>query len=479
MVIRVPASDSPSWVALEALATIVFSFLSLVIIGRVIGPEAAGTAAVALAAFLLLDAVSSSLFTEALVQRAQLTKSHSDSAITLSTLMGLIAGLGLMLVGPLLVGSTSFEMAWLIRALACLLPLSAFTNASMGMLIRSHRFRIPALRVLIGQSLGLLVGLYLAHAGYGPWAMISLQISVTVIGVILILCYGHIGARPRINRQALRDLLPIAGPQYAATLIGHGKYRLFILALGIALPESVVARSHFAFRILDAVMMPVWQITTRLSLPRLCSLQYHRGQQADAYGELVQLQSLLGLPVVVGFILVGPDLVGILLGAQWSGTAEAARLAGLAEIAFMLLGNYGSLFIAFGRSSWNLHFSLVRLLLQLFGLVLLRPETPVEVAVAWAAPSLILAPIVCACVLRNLDRSLMWLIKWNVPALLATGAMAGSVMIVQMSLMAPLFIRLPIGILVGAVTFVSVAWLTLGRKLPPAIAWRPQEPVLA
>ena len=80
MTSRLPAARSPSWVIAETATAAVFSFFSLILIAKVIGPEAAGLGAIAIAAFLLADLACSSLFTDALVQRASLSEHHVRSA---------------------------------------------------------------------------------------------------------------------------------------------------------------------------------------------------------------------------------------------------------------------------------------------------------------------------------------------------------------------------------------------------------------
>ena len=66
--LRLPASRSPAWVLAETATSAVFSLVSMLVIGRVIGPEATGTGMVAIAAFMLLDVAGATLFTDAVVQ---------------------------------------------------------------------------------------------------------------------------------------------------------------------------------------------------------------------------------------------------------------------------------------------------------------------------------------------------------------------------------------------------------------------------
>jgi O-antigen/teichoic acid export membrane protein len=100
----------------------------------------------------------------------------------------------------------------------------------------------------------------------------------------------------------------------------------------------LLAVSHLAFRMLDAAVMVVAHTTGRIALPRLCALQTVRDVQAEAFGDLAQLQALLGMPLVVGIALTAPDLVAVVLGPAAELAASAAiGLVTYAVAAFALL----------------------------------------------------------------------------------------------------------------------------------------------
>ena len=159
-----------------------FSFSSLMLIAKVIGPEAAGLGAVAVAAFLLVDLACASLFTDALVQRAALSERHVRSALTVQVLVGAGGALGLALLAPVVARlADAPEVSLLVLALAPLLPFSAFSGASAGLVLRDHRFRLLAMRAILGQPLALAAGLLLAAQGYGAWALVGQQVAATAV----------------------------------------------------------------------------------------------------------------------------------------------------------------------------------------------------------------------------------------------------------------------------------------------------------
>jgi PST family polysaccharide transporter len=458
----------------ETATTAVFSLLSMLAIGRVIGPEAAGTGMIAIAAFALLDIIASTLFPDSLVQRPGLQPRHVASALKVAVLAGIGTGLALAASGPLLAGWTGVPLvAALCLALAPLLPLSAFAGAASGPVLREQRFAVLACRVLIGQPLALGVGLWMAATGWGAWAMIGNQAAATLTAFLVLLLAGRLPLRPPVSRAALADLWPVALPQMAAIMVMMGRYRLFLLALGLIASEAVLAVSHFAFRMLDAAVMVVAQTTGRIALPRLCALQGDRDAQAEAFGDLAQLQALLGMPLAAGIALTAPDLVAVVLGPAWAGAGQAAQIVGCAALFGFIHGEPFSLFVARGRARWNLIINAVALAVPLVALLLLRPETPSEAAFAWAAQSLLLPPVFTWLVLREMRRPLSWLLARIAPAIVATAAMAVVVVTMQQALGLGPGAELAASAATGLVTYAVVAFALLRGRPPRALRRQP------
>ena len=438
-------------------------------IARVIGPDAAGLGAVAIAAFLLADLACASLFTDALVQRPALSEHHVRSALTVQVLVGAGGALALALLAPAIARAADApEVRPLVLALAALLPFSAFSGASAGLVLRDQRYRLLALRALLGQPLALAAGLLIAAGGHGAWALIGQQATATLVVFALMLALGRHRLRPAVAGRALAELWPVAGPQILAVIVTAGRYRLFVLALGVVATEAVVAVCNVAFRLLDSALNVVWSSVPRLSLPRLSALQANRGAMAEAYGHLAQLQALMGMPIAAGIALTAPDLIRAMLGPVWLDAAEATRLAGWVAVLSFIWGDPGSLFVALGKTRRNLALSVAALAVPLATLLLARPETPFGVAVCWASSTVFMAPWVVWLVLNELKRSPLWLLGRIAPALAATAAMAAAVVLLQETAARglPPLARLAVSAAAGALVFSAVAWLTLGRQMP-------------
>ncbi len=459
----------------ESVAAAAFSLLSMLAIGRVIGPHETGLGTIAIAAFLTVEVFAAVLFPDSLVQMPRPERRHSDSAVTAAVLLGTALGAGLAAAAPLLAASEGTpEVLWMVLALVPLVPVSAFSGTVSGLLLRGQRFRLLSMRLLLGQPLALGIGLVLAGGGHGAWAMVASQ-AVASSATFLLMLWGvrRDGLRPRLDFGALRELWPVAGPQMAGVAVNIGRYRIFLLALGLVVPQALLALSHFAFRLLDAALGVVWQCAGRLAMPRLCALEHDREAMAETYGDIAQLQALLGLPICAGIALVAPDMVAVLLGPAWAGTGEATRIVGLAAMAVVLHGDQSSLFVAVGKARRNFHVAVALLVIPLAALALVRPETPLEAALVWSAQCLVVPPVLAFLVLRELRRPVRWLARKVAPAVAATAAMALAVLVVQHAIAMPPLARLLAGASAGAAVYAAVAWAALGRRLPRALLTTP------
>lgn len=480
--VRIPGPHAPAWVLAEGVAAAGFSLVSMMVIGRVIGPAAAGVGTMAIAAFLLFDIMGAALFSDSLVQRADLQPRHASSAVTAAVLVSFVTAAGLIGIGQLVASTAQTpELGALTLALAPLLPLSAFAGNVSGLLQRQHRFRLLALRLLMGQPVALTAGLIVAREGWGPWAMVAAQGCGTMVTFLLMLRGGAHRLRPVLDRAALRDLLPVAVPQVAGVIVQVGRYRVFALGLGMMVAASVLALANFAFRMLDAGLAVVQQAVGRVALPRLCAVQHDRDALAETYGDFAELQALLGFPICMGLAFTAPDLVYTLLGPEWLGAAEAARVAGMAAILGFAQGDYGSLFVALGQTRRNLYVAIASLGLPLVAIAVLRPQTPEEAALTWTSQSILLPPFLAWVVLKDLNRSPLWLLRRIAPAAIATAAMTAAVLAVRHALDWEPWQRLLASIVIGGTVYLPVALLLLGGHLPRALRSRvpAAAPILA
>ncbi|MBX6746415.1 MAG: oligosaccharide flippase family protein [Acetobacteraceae bacterium] len=228
--------------------------------------------------------------------------------------------------------------------------------------------------------------------------------------------------------------------------------------------------THIAFRLLDVALAVVTGATARLAMPRLAALQHDRAALARAYGELTQLQALIGLPVTVGMAIAAPRLIELLLGGPWLAAAGPARLVALAAVPLLLVGPASALWLAVGRTRMNLLMHAIAFAVPLLLLALLRPAGPEGAALCWIGGSLAVPPMQLWLILRELGRPLSWLLGQLLVPVAATLAMAGAAGWVALRMAGePAITALPVTALAGAAVYLLAVLLALRGRWPRAL----------
>jgi PST family polysaccharide transporter len=383
------------WSGLEAGCAGLLSFASAFLIARIVGPSELGIGALVVAPQVLLCVAVNALFADAIAQRAVLEEEAASSAFWASVAVGCAAALVQAAMGPLLALSMDdARLPAMALLLALPLPLVGAGGAAQGILTSQRRYRALAGRTIVGQGLGTAVGVALALAGAGAWAVVVQQATTSCIGALALLVRSDWRPRLCCRLSAVRPLLAVGLPLVSATLVQHGRYRLFAMVIGDMAGPATLGQVHLAFRLVDTVRDLTATALWRLMLPGFAARQHDQGELCGALDRCLRLSGLVMFPLWGAMALTAGPLVALLLGPVWAPSA-AATLPLIALAVWMTLGfPAGVAAVARGATGYTLAANIAATVFTLGGAMLLRPESPMGAALIWGAAQLAVAPYV-------------------------------------------------------------------------------------
>jgi PST family polysaccharide transporter len=383
------------WSGAEALVGGLFALTSAFLIARLIGPEELGVAATAVAVHVVLWVAANALFADALVQRATTddrvlsTAFWSGAAVgSLAGILQVIAGLGLAAL------FREPRLAVMGVALAWPLPLVGMAGAAQGLLTRRGSYRALALRTVLGQGSGLLIGLLAARFGAGAWSAVWQQAVTSGLGAVVLLAAMRWRPAWCWHWQDMRALLVTGLPLTASTLTQIARYRVFAVLIGACAGPAQLGLVHMAFRLVDAVRDLAFTALWRLLLPDLARFQHDRTAMLARVDRLVTLCAVTILPLCGALALLLDPVVRLLLGPAWTEAGAAALpLVGLMAVMAVTFPA-GVALIAFGLARFTLYANLGALAASVLLVVLLRPATAWDAVLIWCASQLLVLPYI-------------------------------------------------------------------------------------
>ncbi len=381
------------WSAVEAVVGGGLSIVSAFVIARLIGPEELGIGAAAVAAHVVFWVALNGLLSDALVQRPTIDRAIISSAFWCSASAGVIgmivlAGIGYGLAAQL----SDARLAGMGLALAATLPLVGFAGIAQGLLTRRKAYRALALRTILGQGSGIVIGIGSALTGAEAWALVWQQVATTAVGALVLLFVGWYRPALSFRWHHARALLAVGLPLTGSTLTQIARYRVFAVLLGAVAGPAVLGQAHMAFRLVDTVRDLAFTALWRLLLPDLSRFQHDRAAMLARVDRLLTLCCLAILPLCLAQALTLVPLTRLALGPGWA-EAGIAALPLTALMALMALTfPSGVALIAFGQARFTLYGNLAALALCVLGVLLLRPGSAWDAVLTWCASQAAVVP---------------------------------------------------------------------------------------
>ncbi|MFB9239225.1 lipopolysaccharide biosynthesis protein [Plantactinospora siamensis] len=317
------------------------SVLVTFLLAKLLGPEEFGIVAMGTVLIMIVQTVLQQGLTAAIVQREGLTRDHVDTAFAVLAASGVLLTALTIAVAPLwAVVNREPGLAGVTIALSPMVLLQGLSIVPEALLRRDLQFRSVAIRTLLAAVLSGMLGLGLAIAGAGVWALVGQQVASAFISLVVLwlVCPWRPTGRPRF--AALRELWSFSAHSANAGLGAMLSSRVDLIVTGLVFGPVATGIYRLAARLPDVVVDITVRSLQQVALPALSRLQNDRAAFAGHLARLQHLGAVVGLPVLGILAAVAGPLVRF-LGPQWSGTELPLRLLclfGAVNVYGVLLG---------------------------------------------------------------------------------------------------------------------------------------------
>jgi O-antigen/teichoic acid export membrane protein len=384
------------WALVEGVSLIFLSFVTFMVVARLLGPAAFGQASAVIAIVQLMGLFVGHLFAEVLVQRAEIRRIHVGSAFWTSLAIAAVFITGCVI-------SLSFMANKEFGRLLCVASLGlvpeAYSGVQSAMLRREFKFRSLAVRTLAGRLAGALLALALAFGGAGAWSIIAQQVTTVTLSsaVLWYLAPPNIGWFFAIAK--LRDLVGFAVTSLASELMLISTPKLYLLATTYFFTAQEFGYLSLGFRLVQTLRELIGHVSANVGLPVLSRLQDHKDELQRQFVWATSVVCLIAMPLFVGLAVCGSDVIRAISGETWLPAVPAMQILALGAAGGSASYLCSSLLSAYGRPGLGLLRGAVGLAVTLGLLPLAASHGLTGVALVWAFYSIvssILAMYLCA-----------------------------------------------------------------------------------
>ncbi|WP_336490599.1 lipopolysaccharide biosynthesis protein [Methylobacterium nigriterrae] len=380
------------WMVLDMFGGQVIPFAIFLVIARIIGPQAYGTFALAMAFVGLMSVVIYQGIADALIQVPELDERHVSTAFWMNlALASLIFLLVQALAGWVAELYHAPEMEPVLRWIALLAPLQALISVQIILFRRNLDTSVLARRTFVGRSVGGGVGVALAFAGAGISSLVALQLVQAAVSVLVLWRADRWRPRPVFDLKEARAFARFGRHFMGATVITSLGTSADSLLVGLFLDPVMVGYYALAARLIEMARVLVLLPMRMLIMPVLSRLSDPKRFAAD-YNEMARSVLAVWMPLLLA-LGTSADVLPVLFGAKWEGSVVLLEAMSLAAFTLPLWALAGDALSATDRPELYLQLAATQVAILAAGITAGAQFGLTGVGLGWSAASACMVPI--------------------------------------------------------------------------------------
>jgi O-antigen/teichoic acid export membrane protein len=371
----------------------------LIILARLLGPNDFGLVAMVTGVTAVLELFTTAGLSSAAVQRATITQDQQSTLFWINILVGVILALLCWSLAPLLVAFYHEpRLFWPTVAIGTAFIFSSAGVQQNALLQRQMRYVALTAIEVISQLASVCVGVFLAFAGYGYWALVGAAVVLpATMTICLWVVTGWIPGRPRWDTE-LPSMLRFGGTVTLNGVVIYVAYNLDKVLLGRVWGAAALGYYSMAAQLINVPTATLNRVVGEVAFSALSRLQHDvvrfRNYFLKGYGLVVSMT----LPITVFAATFAQDIVVVILGPKWTAAVPIFRLLSPTILVFGMINPLAWLVLSSGRQARSLKLALIIAVLVITAYFIGLPYGPKGVALAfstammlWLVPHMIWA----------------------------------------------------------------------------------------
>ncbi|MCX5060159.1 MULTISPECIES: oligosaccharide flippase family protein [unclassified Streptomyces] len=309
----------------------------------------------------------------AVVQRPSLTGRDVRVIFALALTAGSCSFAVIWLIAPcateLLRGPA--ELTSLIRTAALILVFMALGAPATGLLSRGMRYRAIAFTDFFSFVVGYcVIGISSALLGAGVWSLVYGTLGWYLLQALLPYLMVRHSLLPLFDVRAMHEVMRFGGKVSVNGFLEYLTEDFGKLVIGRYVGVTAAGLYDRAALLASLPLQQIQAAAGKVLLPAFSRIQNESNRLSASYADCAALTTLVLFPLWAVIGASSEQLVALLLGSQWRGSAELVPILGLVSALSLVTQFSGTLVEAIGAVGRKLVISVVQLLVLVAGTAL-------------------------------------------------------------------------------------------------------------
>ena len=415
------------WLTGDRLFSQGFGILVFAIQAPLLGPHAFGVMSSVMVFIGFWEAVPGLAATDALISIRDPGRRHNSALLLTAVFFSLLLGGALWLMAePLSRAMHDRQIAPIARVMAVFPLLQALSVVPTATAQRALAFKTLTTRSFLSQTGGGLLGIILAIAGAGAWALVAQALLQRVLATIILWMTVGSALTWRFGYADIAELLGFAIPNMASRTMSWAAGQLPRLILGLYLGPTAIGIFSLATRLHDIVAQVA--IAPKAQVARVTLRWYVTdpdGLRAQIEKTL-QRTSVLAFPLAAAGAMAVPLVISLWLDARWRDAVLPCQLLLLMSLPFVTIHVSASVLLALNLQRWEAALCTLHSVLIVGGTWIVAADGVLATALVMMIVAFFIVPVTYLTVRAACQISFAQVFRPQIPPLVCAALMCGA-----------------------------------------------------
>lgn len=381
-------ATSFAWKLLERGSSVLVSTLVSVLLARLIAPSEFGLLAMISVFVALSNALVSGGVGNSLIQKKDSDALDFSSLFWANIVVALGIYLLLFLCAPYVARFYQYpKLIAILRVLSLNVIIHSINTIQCAYIAKNMLFRNYFFSTLSGKALSGVIGILMALADFGVWALVGQSISLVLIETVIL--WYRVKWRPQFifSFKRVKRLYSYSWKLLAMSIMEHIRINLNSLIIGKKYSSSDLAYFNKGDYFPNALITNISTSIISVIFPALSNAQDDVTRRKLMLRRWSQLYAYCALPVLTFLFISAEPLTVFLLTEKWLPSVPYMRLACLAYIAWIIEIPIRESIQSIGRSGICLTMQVIKTVFILTAIIMLMN---------YGVPAIALATVVAA-----------------------------------------------------------------------------------
>ena len=339
------------WTALQKYSTMFISFVSGIILARLLTPYDYGCIGMLSIFMVLADVFIDGGFASALIQKKKPSQEDYSTVFYWNLGMAALVYVILFFSAPAIAGFYNTPILCpVLRVQGLVLFIHAFNLVQRSQLKKKLNFKVLSIVTIVTSLVSLGVTIVMAYKGFGVWALVAQNLITAAIPAVVF--WFYIKWRPswEFSWNSFRELFRFGFYMFLSHLVNQFGNQFQGLLIGKVYNPSTMGYYSKAYGTEKLASTSISSVMTQVTYPLYAEVQDDKERLANMIRRLTMTLSYITFPLMFVLLLCAKPIFVLLYSDRWLESVPYFQVLCIAGLAFCLQSvNYQSI-AAIGKS---------------------------------------------------------------------------------------------------------------------------------